>query len=193
VTVQETTYRGIRWQQDEDGQLRFYDPDGGRWITWAPGVDAPPLPPGWGGSARAGRGRRTARAGGGAAQAGGVERPSWRSRWRLIPVVVIVAVLVIAVVQGLRPSASQAHKEAKATAALLGKCLPQNGTSGGRPQYSAAPVPCDSATAAVRVVQVVPSTPGSPVCPADTVGVELPYPGVRYPHVLCIERVDRSG
>jgi hypothetical protein len=182
VTIQEITHRGIRWQRREDGHLRFYDPDGGRWITWAPGVDAPPLPPGWG-----------ERGPSGARPSGTIDRPSWRSRWRLIPVVVIVAVLVIAVVQGLRPSASQAHKEAKATAALLGKCLPQNGTSGGRPEYSATPVPCDSAKAAVRVVQVVPSTPGSPVCPDTTVAVELPYPGVRYPHVLCIEAIHKSG
>ncbi len=175
MSTQETTHRGIRWQQDDDGHLRFYDADGERWVNWAPGVDAPPLPPGWGESVRS----------------GGVERPSWRSRWRLIPVVFVVVALVIAVVQGLRPSASQAHKESKAAAALLDKCLPQKGVAGGRPQYSSTPVPCDSATAAVRVILVIPSTPGSPTCPANTVGVVLPYPGVRHPHILCIETIHR--
>jgi hypothetical protein len=186
VTWQETTHRGIRWQKDDDGGLRFFDADGERWVTWAPGVDAPPLPPGWAAPGGAAPGRAAP------GRAGGVERPSWRSRWRLIPVVFIVAVLAIAIFQGLRPSASQAHKEAKATAALLNKCLPQKGTVDGRPQYSATPVPCDSATAAVRVVSVVPSGPGGAVCPADTVGVEVPYPGVRYPHVLCIEAMHPS-
>lgn len=177
MSVQETTHRGIRWQRDDEGRLRFYDAEGERWVTWAPGVDAPPLPPAWGGSVAS----------------GGVERPSWHSRWRLIPVVVVVVGLVIAVVQGLRPSANQAHKEAKATAALLHKCLPQTGIAAGRPQYSATPVPCDSATAAVRVVSVIPSNSGGAVCPTNTVGVELPYPGVRYPHILCIERLDHTG
>ena len=177
MTVEETTHRGIRWQRDDEGRLRFFDADGERWVSWAPGVDAPPLPPDWTGAARG----------------GGVDRPSWRSRWRLIPVVLIVAALAIAVIQGLRPSASQAHKEAKATAALLDQCLPQKGVTNGRPQYSATPVPCDSPTAAVRVVSVIPSTPGSPLCPANTVGVELPYPGVRYPHVLCIETIRKPG
>jgi hypothetical protein len=111
----------------------------------------------------------------------------------LIPVVVLVVALVIAAVQGLRPSASQAHKEAKATAALLHKCLPQTGIAGGRPQYSATPVSCDSTAAAVRVVSVIPSNSGHAICPANTVGVELPYPGVRYPHILCIEKIDNSG
>jgi hypothetical protein len=111
----------------------------------------------------------------------------------LIPVVFIVAALAVAIIQGLRPSASQSHKEAKATAALLDKCLPQHGVVDGRPQYSATPVPCDSPSAAVRVVSVIPSNPGSALCPANTVGVELPYPGVRYPHVLCIETLHRPG
>lgn len=177
MSTEETTYRGIRWQRDDDGHLRFFDAEGERWVTWSPGVDAPPLPPAWASSTRA----------------GGMERPSWHSRWRLIPVVLVVAALAVAIIQGLRPSASQSHKEAKATAALLDKCLPQTGFSGGRPQYSATPVPCDSPSAAVRVVSVIPSSPGSPLCPANTVGVELPYPGVRHPHVLCIETIHRSG
>jgi hypothetical protein len=171
MTVEETSHRGIRWQRDESGGLRFYDADGERWVTWKPGVDAPPIPPGWAQSVRT----------------GGVERPAWRSGWRLIPVVLIVVVLLIAVVQGLRPSGSQAHKEAHATAALLGKCLAQDGSADGHPKYSAKPVPCDSAKAAVRVVDVVSSTPGSPACPSRATGVVLPYPGVRYPHILCIE------
>jgi hypothetical protein len=177
MTVQETTHRGVRWQRDDGGRLRFYDADGARWVTWGPKVDAPPLPPAWV--------PRNA--------PGGLERPPLRSRWRLIPILFIVVVVVIAVVQALRPSGHQAHSEAKATAALLGKCLAQDGTSGGHPKYRATPVPCDSPEATVRVAQVIPSTPGSPFCPAGTIGVELPYPGVRYLHVLCVEAVRATG
>jgi hypothetical protein len=177
MTVQETTHRGIRWQRHDDGRLQFYDPDGARWVTWGPKVDAPPPPPDW-------APRRAA---------GGIERPPWRSRWRLIPIVFIAAVVVIAVVQALRPSGHQANAEAKASAALLGKCLAQHGVSGGHQQYTATPVPCDSPTAAVRVAEVIPSTPGSPICPPGTTGMVLPYPGVRYLHVLCIEPVRAGG
>ena len=132
------------------------------------GSRRPALPPGWAQSV----------------STGGVERPAWRSRWRLIPVVLIVAVLLIAVVQGLRPSGSQAHKEAHATAALLHKCLAQDGTANGHPKYSATPVACDSSTAAVRVVEVVPSIPGSPVCPAVPPGWSSVSRGALSPHSL---------
>ena len=71
-------------------------------------------------------------------------RPGWRSRWRLVPLVLIVVVVVIAVAQVLRPSGNQVHKEAAGTAALLGKCLAQHGTAEGHPKYSSKPVPCDS-------------------------------------------------
>ena len=171
--VEEVTHRGVRWQRDGAGRVRFYNSDSERWVAWRPGIDAPPLPPAWGERDR----RRPA----------GVERPSWRSRWRLVPLVLIALVIVIAVVQGLRPSGNQLHKEATETAALLGKCLAQNGTAGGHAKYSAKGVPCNSPTASVRVVRVIPSTPGSPICPGGTTGVEVPYPGVSYPHILCIQ------
>jgi hypothetical protein len=101
----------------------------------------------------------------------------------------ILIVVIIAAVQALRPSGNQVHAEASATAALLGKCLAQNGTAEGHPKYSSRPVPCTSPTAAAQVVRVIPSTPGSPLCPAGTTGVELPYAGVKYPHILCIQAV----
>ena len=104
-----------------------------------------------------------------------------------------VAAVVIAIVQVLRPSGDQVAKEAKAAEAMLGKCLAQHGTNDGHPKYSSTPVPCDSADAAVRVVKVIPSTPGSPLCPAGTAAVELIYNGVQYPHIECVEAVRAGG
>jgi hypothetical protein len=169
----ETTYRGIRWRRDADRGISFYDPDGDRWVEWAPGVDAPPRPPGW--------------------TPERVARPGRWSRWRVIPLVLVVAAVVLAVVQVLRPSGDPVAKEAKASEAMLGKCLAQHGTIDGHPKYSSTPVPCDSAEAAVKVVKVIPSAPGSPLCPGGTVGVELLYNGVKYPHIECVQALHPAG
>ena len=169
----ETTYRGIRWRRDADRGISFFDPDGDRWVQWRPGADAPPRPPGW--------------------TSERIARPRRWSRWRLIPLLLIVAAVVVAVVQVLRPSGDQVAKEAKAAQAMLGKCLAQHGTIDGHPKYSSSPVPCDSADAAVRVVKVIPSTPGSSLCPSGTTAVELLYNGVQYPHIECVETVRPGG
>jgi hypothetical protein len=110
-----------------------------------------------------------------------------------VPVALTATVVVIAMFQALRPSASQVHKEATLTAALLGKCLAQNGTAEGHPKYSASPVSCASPTASVLVMRVISSTPGSPLCPSGTTGVELPYAGVAHPHILCVQPVQPGG
>ena len=138
-------------------------------------MDAPPPPPGWepANTTSPGPGRPL--------------RPGWRTPWRWVPLAVTVLVVVVAVVQVLKPSGNNVKKEAEATAALLGKCLAQTGTAEGHPKYSANPVPCTSASASVKVVQVVPSTPGSPACPTGTAGFERLYEGVQYPHILCLE------
>jgi hypothetical protein len=104
-----------------------------------------------------------------------------------------VAAVVLAIVQVLRPSGDQVTKEAKASEAMLGKCLAQHGTVNGHPRYSSTPVPCDSADAAVKVVKVIPSTPGSPLCPDGTTGVELLYNGVQYPHIECVQPLHPAG
>jgi len=167
----ETTHRGVRWRREPDGRISFYDADGERWVVWARGVDAPPRPPGW-----VPAGTRPA-------------RPAFLTPWRLIPLILVVVAVVIAVVQVVRPSGNQTTKEAAASKALLGKCLAQHGTSGGHPKYTSTTVPCDSSSASVKVVAVIPSTPGSALCAAGTTGVELPYPGVQYPHIMCVQPV----
>ena len=108
------------------------------------------------------------------------------TRWRLLPLVLTVAVVIIAVAQGLHSGGSSGNavaKEAAASAALLDKCLAQDGTIDGQPKYAAKPVACDSPKAALKVVKVLP--PGSPLCPTGTTGIEIPYAGVTNPHVEC--------
>ena len=175
-TYEEAEHRGIRWQRSSTGSIRFFDHDGSRWVDWAPGVDAPPRPTGW---EQALRGRPP--------------RPGWRTRWRLVPLAVTVIVVVVAIVQVLRPSSSAVRSESRATEAMLGKCLAQHGNENGHPRYSPTPVPCSSSTASVKVVLVVPSNPGSPLCPSGTTGFEQLYPGVQYPHILCVVPVQRSA
>jgi hypothetical protein len=111
------------------------------------------------------------------------------SGWRLVPVVLTLVVVAIAVFQALRPSGDEVLKETKAAEALLGKCLSESGQALGHPRYSSTPVACTSDKAAVRVIKVVPSVPGSPSCPNGTTGFELPYAGVKYPHILCVQSV----
>jgi hypothetical protein len=101
--------------------------------------------------------------------------------------------LLIAVFQALRPTGNPVGREANQTAAMLGKCLAQHGEEGGHPKYASKPVSCDSPSAAVRVVHVIPTRPGSPLCPNATVGVELPGTAVRYPHVLCLQTLPSSA
>ena len=168
---EETTFKGVRWRRQPDGSVYFHDQSTGRWVKWGPGVDAPPLPPRWGLLGVATR----------------VSRPGWRSPWRLVPVALVVIAVVVALAQVLRPSSGQTSAETRASAALLGKCLPRDGTANGHPKYSTTPVDCSSPRAAVKVVAVIPSTPGSPSCPAGTTGVEIPYIGVAHPHVECLK------
>jgi hypothetical protein len=167
-----TTHKGVHWWRDRSGRVSFYDDDAGKWVRWSAGGDAPPLPPKWqllGVPTR-------------------VTRPGWRSPWRIVPAVLIVAAVVIAILQVTLPSTSNAAKEAKAAEALLGKCLPNHGSGLG-----SKPVPCDAKQAAVKVVLVLPTTPGSPLCPSGTHGTYLPYAGVRYLHVECVVPVPPTG
>jgi hypothetical protein len=169
-----TVHRGIRWRRDEGGKVSFYDADGKRWVAWSAKGDNPPLPPGW---SMLGVPTR-------------VTRPGWRSRWRLVPIVLIVVAMVIAIIQSTHPSGNPVAKEAAAAQALLGKCLTQKGTANGQPVYSSTAVACDAHDAAVRVVQVLSTGPqASPSCPGGTVGFSLAYTGVRYPHILCTQSV----
>jgi hypothetical protein len=158
----------VHWWRDRTGRVSFYDGDGERWVRWTADGDTPPLPPKW---QMLGVPTR-------------VTRPGWQSPWRIIPAVLVVVAVVVAILQTVAPSGSNTSKEARASAALLGRCLARSGSG-----FKAAPVACTSAEAAVKVVSVIPSTPGSPLCPSATRAVEIPYAGVKYLHIECVEPV----
>jgi hypothetical protein len=167
-------HKGIHWWRDRNGKVSFYDPNTDQWVRWTAGGDSPPLPPKW---QMLGVPTR-------------VTRPGWRSPGRIVPLVVVAAAVIFGIYQALAPSGSSASNEAKAAEALRGKCLAKNGNGG----FNATPVPCTDPKAAVKVVSVIPSTPGSPACPPGTTGVELYYVGVQYLHVECTVAVTaRSG
>ena len=175
--AQRATYRGVRWRRDVDGTIGWYNDGIGRWVRWWPGSDAPPVPPRW---ADAVVGRPS------------MGRPRWRSPYRIVPVVLVVAVVVVGVVQALRSQSNPVKAETRTAEKLVGKCLAANGTQGGHTAYKSTPVPCSLPVADVKVVKVLPGTPGGPRCPEGTMAVQLAYPGVRYPHVECVTRVHSS-
>ena len=175
-----TTYRGVRWERNTAGRLRWYNDDANRWILWRPGQDAPPRPPQWASEPEPLGPLLNRRA-----------RKGWRSPYRLVPVALIVAVTIIAIIQasgGSAPGPSSAASEKAAAESLLDKCLVAHGT-GDQLRIQSQPVPCSSPHASVRVVKVLPGTPGSPSCPAGTSTLRLAYPGVAHPHQLCLQHL----
>ena len=170
--AEDTTHKGVRWHRDDRGTVSFYDADGGEWVRWAAGGDAPPLPPKW---QMLGVPTR-------------VSRPGWGSPWRIVPIVLVVGAVVIALFQVTEPSPDHSAAETKAAEALLGKCLAKSGNG-----FSGNPVPCSSAQASVKVVQVVASTGSTTICPSGTTGVELFYPGVTHLHIECVTPVVHQG
>jgi hypothetical protein len=177
-----TTHKGYRWQRHPSGVLRWWDGDQKRWMIYRPGADAPPRPPGWE-AARGQGGPATDRS----------QRAPWRSPYRIVPLVFLAAIIIVGLFALRTTPADQARAETQATAKLLHACLHQNGTSGGHPEYASKPVACSSPQASVQVVKVLPGTPGSPHCPAADASLSVPYPGVKYPHVLCTQAVSHPG
>jgi hypothetical protein len=106
-----------------------------------------------------------------------------------VPIVLVLAACAVGIVQALKSSPNPVTAEKAAAAKLLGKCLAVKGSDHGHPAYSPSPVSCGLPVADVRVVKVLPGTPGSPHCSAGTTAFKLSYPGVRYPHVECVEPV----
>ncbi len=175
-------HRDVRWHRAPTGVIRWWNEDLNQWVRWRPGSDAPPRPPGWGPTT-----------GGGGPATNRAARASWRSPYRWAPVALIAFVLVLALVQATKGSGGQDAAEAKAAAKLEGQCLKQNGIAAGHPRYSATAVACGAPGASVRVVRVLPGTPGARGCPSGETGLALPYPGVRYPHVECVVPVVATG
>jgi hypothetical protein len=167
-------HKGVRWHRAPTGVVRWWNEDLNQWVRWRPGADAPPRPPGW------------EPGGGGGPATNKTARAGWRSPYRWAPVALIAFIVVIGLIQATSGSGGQDSAETKASAKLAGQCLHQNGTAAGHPRYSATAVACGSPQASVKVVRVLPGTPGAPACGPGETGLSLPYPGVRYPHVECV-------
>jgi hypothetical protein len=179
----ETVYRGVRWRRTQAGRVSWFNDGLGRWVTWSPGADAPPLPPGWAGS----RDGEAVAAPGIVAPAGPQgpptdamsRRPSMRSPYRVVPLLVIVFIVGIALWQATRPAAHASRSDISAAEALKGDCLAQKGGTDKSPDYSPAPVSCTGRDAAVKVVAVlVPGSGQSASCPQGSLVVQVLEPNV---------------
>jgi hypothetical protein len=174
------TYRGVRWRRDAAGTMAWFNDGIKRWVRWYPGADAPPLPPRWEAETAPPLPPR-------------LNRPAWRSPYRLVPVALVIVVIVLGVYQATKTTSDPIAAETRTAEALVGKCLAQDGISGGHPKYLSRPVPCALPTADVKVESIRSGVPGRPTCPAGTTPVQLPALGVRYPHVECVLPVRPRG
>ena len=178
-TTGRATHRGVEWRRDPDGTLGWYNDGLGGWVRWRPDGDNPPLPPGWEAHADAVPGR--------------AQRPRLLTPWRLVPLGIAAAVVVVGAIQAI---GATGHPFARATAqarALQGRCLAVSPASGRSPSYLPAPVPCTSPSASVRVVALVDLGGGAPgACPAGAAALQLSYFGVRPPILECVRPVARG-
>jgi len=194
AAAKETVHRGVRWKRTAAGRINWFNEGLGRWVAWAPGADAPPLPPGWGGARNGQAGQARVRPGQvapGAAPARGQRapaptgpggpptdamsrRPSMRSPYRLVPLVIALFIVAIAVWQATRPPARATKADIAAAKALKGECLARSGGTAKSPTYSPVPVSCTADDASVKVVAVlVPGSGRSAVCPPGSLVVQV--------------------
>ncbi len=173
MSIEKVTHRGIRWQRDSQGRIRWWHEDDQRWVRWRPGDDAPPRPSGWE--------RR------GSSGAPPLTRPAWRSPYRLVPLTLAVLILGVGLYQAFRTgSTTTSPAETRQAEAYLGQCLPKVSA---KPDagYSSTTVPCSAPTAAGKVVAVVTFAQTKSACPAGTVVAVLTNTAVTHPHFECIQ------
>jgi hypothetical protein len=117
-------------------------------------------------------------------------RPSMRSPYRLVPLVVIVFIAAIAVWQATRPAAHASKADIAAAEALKGDCLARTGGTAKSPVYSPVPVSCSGSGAAVKVVAVlVPGDRPSGTCPQGSLVVQVLEPNVVGEPTECVLRL----
>ncbi len=197
----EVVYRGVRWRRSAAGRVSWFNEGLARWVVWAPGLDAPPLPPEYSSSvpdAAAGTApapgvaRSTAA---GAAMVGRARRASpadamsrrkpMTSPYRLVPLLVAVLIVAFALWQATRPPAHATQADIAAAQALRGQCLQRHGGTKVAPAYSPTPVACSSRGASVKVVGVlVPGQAGS--CPTGSAVIQVLLVGVTGEPTECV-------
>ncbi|HUB69376.1 MAG TPA: hypothetical protein VL984_03045 [Acidimicrobiales bacterium] len=112
-------------------------------------------------------------------------RPSLRSPYRIVPILVALLIVAAAVYQATQPPAKATKQDIAAAEALEGRCLVRNGGSSQLPHFSGTPVSCSSGGAVARVVDViVPGKPGS--CPKSSLLARVLNPGVAGEPVECL-------
>jgi len=162
-----------------------------RWVVWAPGSDAPPLPPGWvagpGTPRPPGPDARPQPAPATPPVDAMSRRPSMRSPYRLVPLLITVFIIAIAVWQATRPPARATNGDIAAAEALKGECLARTGGTTAAPDYSPVPVSCAAGNASVKVVAVVVLGSGRPVsCPQGSIVVQVLEPNVKGEPSECV-------
>jgi hypothetical protein len=106
-------------------------------------------------------------------------RPSMRSPYRLVPLLVAAFVVAIAVWQATRPAAHASKTDIATAEALKGDCLARNGGTAKAPVFSPVPVSCTGGDASVRVVAVLlPGSAQAVSCPRGSLVVQVLEPNV---------------
>lgn len=117
-------------------------------------------------------------------------RKSMTSPYRLVPILIVLAIVVIAVYQATRPPSHATRADIEAAQALDGRCLARE--AGGSASYSATPVNCDVNRAAVKVVAVVLAGKRAS-CPRGSLVAQVAKPGVVGEPFECLKTLRRSG
>jgi hypothetical protein len=209
----EVVYRGIRWRNPKQGGMYWYNEGLERWVLWSRGQDAPPVPPRWSTDARP-SGGETGGAGhqseasaapceSATGSAAARERPGllrylpsdamsrrrpMTSPYRLVPVLIALAIVAVAVYQATRPPAHATQQDVARAMALKGRCLAAE--EGGAGAFSARPVSCAGTASAVKVVAVLlPST--HVTCPKGTLLAQVARPGIAGEPFECLEKLHK--
>jgi hypothetical protein len=187
--VTRVTHRGVRWRRAVTGTMTWYNEGLDEWVTWAPGSDAPPLPPGW----------EPSKAGAKVKLPAGVKAPSagapvarhpMRSPFRIIPLAIALVIVAFAVWQAIRPAAPASASDIAAARALQGHCLVASANSTGGANLLPTTVSCSNPAAAAKVIVVVSRAAGmAPSCPSGTDVAQVLDPGVRNEPFECVEPI----
>ncbi len=116
-------------------------------------------------------------------------RAPMRSPYRLVPILIALAIVGVAVFEAVKPPARATQADIASAMALRGKCLPRGGGTPSAPSYSTSPVACSSPQAVVKVAAVVSADAPAGSCPRGTEVAVLVNPGVVGEPFECLEKL----
>jgi hypothetical protein len=177
----EVVHRGVRWRRSASGRTLWFNEGLRRWVLWAPGSDAPPLPP----SFEVPEPTDADAADGPPPTDAMSTRAPMRSPYRIVPVVIAVFVVAIALWQATRTPGAATKADIAAAVALKGECLTRDGGNASYPVITSTSVKCSEASAFAKVIAViVPGHPGS--CPSGSDEVQVLRSGAKGEPHECI-------